>query len=368
MSAANDKSTPARLHIENVYKRYGERTVLDNIDLSVAKGELCIVVGPSGCGKSTLLRIVVGQEQASAGDVMIDGEPVALPDASRGIVYQKYSLYPHLTALENVLLGKMLEYPFYRRRSAVEAHRDEAMELLKRARIAEHADKYPNELSGGMQQRVAIAQTLIKRPRIVLMDEPFGALDAGVREDMQVLLLELWEAYGMTVFFVTHDLEEAVYLGTRVLVLSQYYTDDRGPAAGPARGAKIVADHALPRRAMPTVAKSAPEFTELVMQIRHEGFDPDYLRHVRDFNLEHPDAFQTLTPEEDGRATRSDSSLPSASGSASFAPSPPGSDSSTPSPPGRNASSPSPPGRDSSTPSPTGRDPSAPSPPGRGLR
>ena len=293
---------PARLHVENVYQRYGARTVLDNIDLSVAKGELCTVVGPSGCGKSTLLRIVVGQEAASEGVVLVDGEPVRLPDESRGIVYQKYSLFPHLTALENVLLGKVLEHPFYRRRQAAAEHRDEAMGLLERARIAEHADKYPHELSGGMQQRVAIAQTLIKRPRIVLMDEPFGALDAGVREEMQVLLLQLWEAYGMTVFFVTHDLEEAVYLGTRVLVLSQYYIDDRGPAAGMARGARIVADHPLPRRAMSTVVKASPEFNELVLQIRHEGFDPTYLRHVRDFNLKHPDAFQTLTPAEDGRA------------------------------------------------------------------
>jgi NitT/TauT family transport system ATP-binding protein len=302
MAAPAPSGDVPRLHIENVYKRYGARTVLDNIDLTVAKGELCTVVGPSGCGKSTLLRIVVGQEQASEGDVMIDGEPIALPDASRGIVYQRYSLFPHLTALENVLLGKVLEYPFYRRRAAVAAHRDEAMELLERARIADHADKFPSELSGGMQQRVAIAQTLIKRPRIVLMDEPFGALDAGVREDMQVLLLQLWESYGMTIFFVTHDLEEAVYLGTRVLVLSQYYTDDRGTAAGATRGARIVGDHALPRRAMPTVAKSAPEFNELVLQIRHEGFDPAYLRHVREFNLQHPDSFQTLTPEEDGSA------------------------------------------------------------------
>jgi len=294
-------NTP-RLHIENVYKRYDARTVLDNIDLSVAPGELCTVVGPSGCGKSTLLRIVIGQEAASEGQVLIDGAPVGLPDRHRGIVYQKYSLYPHLTALENVLLGKILEYPFYRRRSALAAHRDEAMDLLKRARIDEHAGKYPHELSGGMQQRVAIAQTLITRPRIVLMDEPFGALDAGVREDMQVLLLELWEAYGMSVFFVTHDLEEAVYLGTRVVVLSQHYTDDRGAAAGAARGAKIVGDHALPRRAMPTVVKSSPEFNDLVLEIRREGFDPRYLRHVRDFNLRHPDAFQTLTPEEDGRA------------------------------------------------------------------
>ena len=291
-----------RLHVENVYKRYGARTVLDNIDLSVAPGELCTVVGPSGCGKSTLLRIVVGQEPASEGQVFIDGAPAGLPDRHRGIVYQKYSLFPHLTALENVLLGKTLEYPFYRRRTALAAHREEAMALLERARIAEHAEKYPHELSGGMQQRVAIAQTLIKRPRIVLMDEPFGALDAGVREDMQVLLLELWEAYGMSVFFVTHDLEEAVYLGTRVVVLSQYYTDDRGPAVGAVRGAKIVADHALPRRAMATVVKSSPGFNDLVRQIRHEGFDPAYLRHARDFNLEHPDAFQTLTPEEDSRA------------------------------------------------------------------
>ena len=293
-------ASPPRLYIENVYKRYGARTVLDNIDLKVTKGELCTVVGPSGCGKSTLLRIVVGQEPASEGQVLIDGETVRLPEASRGIVYQRYSLFPHLTALENVLLGKILEQPFFSARAAARAHGDEAMELLRRARIAEHAHKYPHELSGGMQQRVAIAQTLIKRPRIMLMDEPFGALDAGVREDMQVLLLELWEAYGMTVFFVTHDLEEAVYLGTRVLVLSQYYTDDRGPAAGMARGAKIVSDHALPRRAMPTIAKSAPEFGELVQRIRREGFDPEYLHHVSDFNLEHPDAFQTLTPEEDG--------------------------------------------------------------------
>jgi NitT/TauT family transport system ATP-binding protein len=304
LGTRNLERRAARLLVENVYKRYGARTVLDNVDLSVASGELCTVVGPSGCGKSTLLRIVVGQEGATEGKVLIDGEPVRLPDASRGIVYQRYSLYPHLTALENVLLGKVLEHPFHRSRSAAAAHRDEAMELLTRARIAEHADKYPHELSGGMQQRVAIAQTLIKRPRIVLMDEPFGALDPAVREEMQVLLLQLWEAYGMTVFFVTHDLEEAVYLGTRVLVLSQYYTDDRGPAAGAARGARIVGDHALPRCALPTVVKSHPEFNELVLRIRHEGFDPRGLRHVRDFNLEHPDAFQTLTPEEDGRAAR----------------------------------------------------------------
>jgi NitT/TauT family transport system ATP-binding protein len=288
----------SRLHIENVYKRYGERTVLDNIDLTVAKGELCTVVGPSGCGKSTLLRIIIGQEQASAGTVLIDGKPVELPDAHRGIVYQKYSLYPHLTALDNVLLGKVLEYPLYRRRTAVKTHRDEAMALLQRARIAEHAHKYPHELSGGMQQRVAIAQTLIKRPRIILMDEPFGALDAGVREDMQVLLLDLWEEYGMTVFFVTHDLEEAVYLGTRVLVLSQYYTDDRGDDPSVKRGSRIVADYELPSGVSSTKAKTNPAFLDITDEIRRIGFSPEHRRHVAAFNLRHPDSFQTLTPLE----------------------------------------------------------------------
>jgi NitT/TauT family transport system ATP-binding protein len=285
---------PQFLHIENVYQQYGERVVLDNIDLSVAKGELCTVVGPSGCGKSTLLRLVLGQERATGGEVLIDGVPVGFPDATRGIVYQKYSLFPHLTALENVLLGHSLEHGRF---GLSREHRDEAMHLFERARIAEHCHKYPHELSGGMQQRVAIAQALIKRPRIVLMDEPFGALDAGVREDMQLLLLELWEEYGMTVFFVTHDLEEAIYLGTRIAVLSQYYTDDRGDA-GQRRGAKIVYDKSLPRRAHATAVKSSPEFTELVREVRQAGFDPAYLRHVREFNLTHPDSFQTLTPDE----------------------------------------------------------------------
>jgi NitT/TauT family transport system ATP-binding protein len=286
------------LHIENVYKKYGERMVLDNIDLTVRASEFCTVVGPSGCGKSTLLRIVVGQERSTEGTVLIDGHPVGFPDASRGIVYQKYSLFPHLTVLQNVLLGKSLEYGFLQQAKADSSHRDEAMHLLQRARIPEHAHKFPHELSGGMQQRVAIAQTLIKKPRIVLMDEPFGALDPGTREDMQMLILELWEEYGMTIFFVTHDLEEAAYLGTRMLVLSHYYTDDRGDQAGPRRGAKIVMDVALPRRALSPIVKAAPEFNELILRVRQAGFEPKYLQHVKDFSLTHPDSFQTLTEEE----------------------------------------------------------------------
>ena len=282
------------LHLENVIKRYGNKTVLDDIDLSVAQGEFLTVVGPSGCGKSTLLRIIVGQEQASEGQVYIGGEQVGFADAHRGIVYQKYSLFPHLSVLDNVMLGKELSMSYLRRGAARRQFHAEAMHYLQRVRLADHAHKFPHELSGGMQQRVAIAQALIMKPRILLMDEPFGALDPGTREDLQVFVLELWEEDGLTIFFVTHDLEEAVFLGTRIIVLSQHYTDDRPVTATNNRGARIVADHQLPKSALSTRAKAATEFHELITAIRREGFDPTHTQHIRDFNLKHPDSFITL--------------------------------------------------------------------------
>jgi NitT/TauT family transport system ATP-binding protein len=128
------------------------------------------------------------------------------------------------------------------------------------------------------------------------MDEPFGALDPGTREDMQLYLLELWEELKMTVFFVTHDLEEAVFLGTRLLVLSQYYRDDRADAAP--RGAKVVADHPLPKEANSTLVKVRVEFAEMLAQVRRDGFEPEYRKHVEEFNLRHPDSWRTLTPQE----------------------------------------------------------------------
>ena len=282
------------LHLEDVRKSYGAKRVLDDIDLSVATGEFCTVVGPSGCGKSTLLRLILGQEQPDSGEILVRGASVGLPDSSRGIVYQKYALFPHLTALENVLLGKELGGSLVRRGRRRRQFRDEAMALLERVRLADHADKFPHELSGGMQQRVAIVQTLIMRPEIVLMDEPFGALDPGVREDLQVFLLELWEEFGLTIFFVTHDLEEGIYLGTRLLVLSQYYTDARGDGLDVARGARIVSDHVLPKDAQSTKAKTAQRFAELITDIKRDGFDPAYRKHIDKFNLKHPDSFRTL--------------------------------------------------------------------------
>jgi NitT/TauT family transport system ATP-binding protein len=290
---------PGRLlHVEDVYKAYGERVVLENIDLAVSAGTLCSVVGPSGCGKSTLFRLIVGQEAATSGKVFVDGAPVTGPGTDRGIVYQRYSLYPHLSVLENVMLGRTLGAGLLERLRRRAAHRDEAMHYLERTGLAEHAHKYPHELSGGMQQRVAIAQALLRRPKILMMDEPFGALDPETRENMQVYLLELWEAERMTIFFVTHDMEEAIYLGTRVVVLSQHYIDDRGSGPGVRRGARIVGDYALPSAATSTRVKKSAEFVSLAEEIRCIGFDPKVLDHVTRFNLKHPDSFQTLTAEE----------------------------------------------------------------------
>jgi NitT/TauT family transport system ATP-binding protein len=283
------------LRIEDVYKSYGERLILDNVDLAVRKGEFCNVVGPSGCGKSTLLRQVLGEEKPDSGRITIDGRDVGHPDTQRGIVFQRYSLFPHLSAIDNVMTGPLIGLSWRQRGRHRQAVRSEAMRYLDRMRLADHAEKYPHELSGGMQQRVAIAQSLIMKPGILMMDEPFGALDPDTREQMQVLLLELWEAEQMTIFFVTHDLEEAVYLGTRVLVLSQYYTDDRDPVAR--RGAKIVADCQLPRAVSATHVKHSPQFTALVDTLR-EGFDPEGRKHIADFNLTHPDSFRTLTMDE----------------------------------------------------------------------
>jgi NitT/TauT family transport system ATP-binding protein len=296
MSAMDSNSK--LLHLEDVYKWYGEKLVLDNVDLSVREGTFCSVVGPSGCGKSTLFRILLGQESPTYGEVLIGGKPITCPDIDRGIVYQRYSLFPHLSVLDNVKLAQSLRTPIVERWRKRRELRERAMHYLERVGLAAHADKYPHEMSGGMQQRVAIAQALMGAPRILLMDEPFGALDPQTREAMQVFLLELWEQQKMTIFFVTHDMEEAIFVGTRVLVLSQHYTDDRGTGAAVRRGSRIVADYALPSAATSTKTKSSPEFVGLVAEIKQLGFAPEQLRHVDQFNLRHPDSFRTLRPEE----------------------------------------------------------------------
>lgn len=288
----NDK----KLYVEDVYKSYGNNTVLDNVDLAVSAGEFCSLVGPSGCGKSTLLRLILGQETANSGNIYVDGVPVNTPNPSRGIVYQKYPLFDNLTVFENVKLGKVFTEgqwwnPFAKKRH--QQYDELAMYYLEKVRLSNAANKYPKELSGGMQQRVAIAQALIVNPPVLLMDEPFGALDPDTRDDLQLFLLELWEEEKLTIFFVTHDLVEACFLGSRLLVLSQYYSDDR-KIDDPSRGGRIVADYQLPRAASSTEVKNSPDFQGFIQNVRKEGFDPTTLQHAKDFNLKHPDSFQTL--------------------------------------------------------------------------
>ncbi len=284
------------VHAEDVSKAYDNKLILDNVDLSLSQGEFVTVVGPSGCGKTTLLKLILGQELQDSGTLLIDGKAAGLVDSRRGIVYQKYSLFRHLTVLENVMLGRQLTTPIWRRYSLRKAIREEAMSYLVSLGLADDADKHPHQLSGGMAQRVAIAQALNLSPKILLMDEPFGALDPGARERAQVFLLSLWEKYKMTIVFVTHELVEALFLGTRIIALSQYYKDGRGE--GVRRGARVVIDQPLSRVATSTEVKSSAEFQALMAYVKDTAFNPNHRRHVKEFNLAHPNSFQTLSSEE----------------------------------------------------------------------
>ncbi|HZI57903.1 MAG TPA: ABC transporter ATP-binding protein [Verrucomicrobiae bacterium] len=179
-------------------------------------GEFRVLLGPSGCGKSTLLRMIAGLDKPSSGQVLVNGEVVTHPGKDRGMVFQKYTSFPWLTVAENVAYGMKIN-------GIPEAQRKETVDrLLKSVGLTEFADVYPETLSGGMQQRVAIARTLALRPSVILMDEPFGALDAQTRSDMQQLLLQIWDETACTILFVTHDVEEAVYLADRIFIMSSH--------------------------------------------------------------------------------------------------------------------------------------------------
>jgi NitT/TauT family transport system ATP-binding protein len=179
-------------------------------------GEFRVLLGPSGCGKSTLLRMIAGLDKPTAGEILVNGTPVSGPSKDRGMVFQKYTSFPWLSVRQNVEYGMKINH-------VPEAQRKETADrLLKEVGLAEFADVYPETLSGGMQQRVAIARTLALRPSVILMDEPFGALDAQTRSDMQQLLLKIWDETACTILFVTHDVEEAVYLADRIFIMSSH--------------------------------------------------------------------------------------------------------------------------------------------------
>jgi NitT/TauT family transport system ATP-binding protein len=207
---------PARLLLAGVEKTFHTRKgtvhALSDINLTLGDGEFLSVVGASGCGKSTLLRIVAGLEPATAGELTLDNAPLHGPGRDRGMVFQQYTLYPWLSALENVEFGL--------RNLPKKERADVARRFLHVVGLTDFAGSYPFQLSGGMQQRVAIARALALRPSILLMDEPFGALDAQTRSLMQELLLSIWEQDRLSVLFVTHDIDEAIFLADRICVLA----------------------------------------------------------------------------------------------------------------------------------------------------
>jgi len=240
----------AILAFRNVWVEYGDKIVLEKVDLGVEEGAFVSIVGPSGAGKSTFLRLVLGQEAPTRGTVELDGAPLRPePGRDRGVVFQRYSVFPHLSALDNVLFGldcagsmALGRLSGARRREA----KAKAAAMLEQVGLGAALDVFPAQLSGGMQQRLAIAQALILHPRILLLDEPFGALDPGVRLDMHALISGLWREHGLTILMVTHDIKEAFKLGTRVLALDKHRHDPQAPHR---YGARVVHDFPLDRKA-----------------------------------------------------------------------------------------------------------------------
>jgi len=207
------------LEVRGLCKNYssannGEIVALKNINFKTHRREFVCVIGPSGCGKSTLIRILAGLESSTTGQVLLDGKEVKGPGPDRGMVFQSYTLFPWLTVKKNVMFGLKMQG-----KTDVES---EAMQWIDLVGLEKFADAYPDQLSGGMKQRVAIARALAAQPRILLMDEPFGALDAQTRCKMQSYLLQIWHNIDITVLFITHDLDEAIYLADRILVLKAH--------------------------------------------------------------------------------------------------------------------------------------------------
>lgn len=211
------KRRPVVLSVQNLFKTFDSRagtvTALKDVSFDVYRREFMCVIGPSGCGKSTLIRILAGLENFSDGKVLLDGNPVTGPGPDRGMVFQSYTLFPWLTVKQNVMFGPRMSG---QKGAGAES---EARQWIDLVGLSKFENSYPHQLSGGMKQRVAIARALANRPRILLMDEPFGALDAQTRCQMQSYLLQIWRNLDITILFITHDLDEAAYLADRILVL-----------------------------------------------------------------------------------------------------------------------------------------------------
>lgn len=290
----------ALIQVKNLFHKYEmskENFVLNNLNFSISQGEFVTIVGVTGSGKSTLLKILLGAEKPFSGRALMNGKEIIKPNKDRGIVFQRYSLFEYMTVKQNVSLGLQFEQlsqaerllsPFYKNRKAVKIEA-KTNEYLEKVGLLAHANKHPFQLSGGMRQRAAIAQTLIMEPKVLLMDEPFGALDIGTREEMQIFVLEQWKRNQQTIIFVTHDLEEALFLGTRIIILSPYHN------IASESGSKIVQDTIIewphPRS---TKIKHTKEFNVLMESIRLVGLDPNSLLKIEQFNELHEDSIRLL--------------------------------------------------------------------------
>ncbi len=248
-----DSRKLGRVELHQVGKTYrgedgSDVVALSPTDLVIEPGEFVCLVGPSGCGKTTMMEMVAGFHHPTTGEILVDAQPVTGPGADRGVVFQQANLYPWFTVSQNVELGARLRGVGKRER------REQAAHYLAMVGLDQFADRKPYELSGGMQQRAQIARALANDSRIILMDEPFGALDALTRENMQTELLHIWRDSRKTVLFITHDVDEAVYLGTRVLVMS-------------ARPGRVIRDVPVDIHVGDSIhgleARSKPEFVEL---------------------------------------------------------------------------------------------------------
>lgn len=269
----------ALIDIANIRVAYGEppKPVLDGISLQFEEGEFVCLLGQTGCGKSTLLRLLLGSEQPCHGRIVIDGSEHHQPDRSRGYVPQKYSLFPDKTVLDNITFGaecsefglfQCFTPRYFRRRREFRA---QAMDYLRRIGLREaDAVKYPDQLSGGMQQRVAIAQALLTKPRILLMDEAFSALDPGTRKEMQRLIRDLWRETGTTIVFVTHNTHEALYLGTRVIVLAKDTPDSGSRVALDLQVPEPCHEEEIPRlvRRLERISHNLPEGEDAIHAVR----------------------------------------------------------------------------------------------------
>lgn len=281
------------LEVNHVGHWFGPKLVLHDVNLQIDAGQIVSVVGPSGCGKSTLLRAILGTHPPKAGEIRIDGRVVDKPCRDVGIVYQHYTLYDFLTAEQNVAFGLMLDqtslpfrvfqpwqwWPLHRE------HLEQAAAWLGKVGLGAAAKQYPSQMSGGMRQRVAIAQALIMRPKILLLDEPFGALDEATREELQVMLLLLYqenlqakqngETPPHTILIVTHELTEAIYVADRVVGLSQFHESG-------SQGATIVYDKPAPVF-QPGDPRKFDDFFDQKEELRRVVFNPDHLQHHEEY-------------------------------------------------------------------------------------